>query len=60
MRWPLRVHLSFIMVFASEPFAATHHNMAVLLLQDDSYLESYISTIGVDFVSVFLNLAFRH
>jgi NADH:ubiquinone oxidoreductase subunit 3 (subunit A) len=27
----------------------------IFTLQDDSYLESYISTIGVDFVSWFLN-----
>ena len=26
----------------------------ISLIQDDSYLDSYISTIGVDFVSVYI------
>lgn len=35
-----------------EDFSSTFFNYVNLRLQDDSYLESYISTIGVDFVSV--------
>ncbi len=31
----------------------------VCLIQDDSYLDSYISTIGVDFVSIYLPVDFN-
>jgi hypothetical protein len=34
-------------------FSSVHGQLPTLvLMQDDSYLESYISTIGVDFVSI--------
>jgi hypothetical protein len=40
-----------VMFFSSSSF--------VCLIQDDSYLDSYISTIGVDFVSIYLPVDFN-
>ena len=39
-------------------FKYVHSTLPFLILQDDTYTESYISTIGVDFVSIGFKIRF--
>ena len=58
LRFAVSISLSLsLSLYSVQCSCCCSFEVVLLLVQDDSYLDSYISTIGVDFVSLFFHLS---